>query len=150
MKAQGRQKVYYDQVHCKDREKYKVETLVLIKNSKKLSKKGSKMKPNWTGPYLIHEVLSKGTYRLSKPNRQSTSSKVQHDSFEDILPKRYSDIRHIVQDLHIIIFLNFRPTKRLTPHVRSELYRSLLQLNVPIYQHTIFFHNSTGRCRCRG
>ena len=35
MKAQGRQKVYYDQVHCKDREKYKVGTLVLIKNSKK-------------------------------------------------------------------------------------------------------------------
>ena len=28
MKAQGRQKVYYDQVHCKDREKYKVGTLV--------------------------------------------------------------------------------------------------------------------------
>eukprot|EP00731_Ephydatia_muelleri_P022608 Em0015g191a len=68
MKAQGRQKVYYDQVHCKDREKYKVGTLVLLKNSKKLSKKGSKMEPNWTGPYLIHEVLSKGTYRLSKPN----------------------------------------------------------------------------------
>ncbi|KAL5477394.1 hypothetical protein EMCRGX_G024189 [Ephydatia muelleri] len=39
-----------------------------IKNSKKHSKKGSKMEPNWTGPYLIHEVLSKGTYRLSKPN----------------------------------------------------------------------------------
>ena len=68
MKAQGRQKVYYDQVHCKDRENYKVGTLVLLKNSKKLSKKGSKMEPNWTCPYLIHEVLSKGTYRLSKPN----------------------------------------------------------------------------------
>ena len=68
MKAKGTQKVYYDQVHCKDREKYKVGTLVLIKNSTKLSKKGSKMEPNWTGPYLIHEVLSKGTYRLSKPN----------------------------------------------------------------------------------
>ena len=24
--------------------------------------------PNWTGPYLLHEILSKGTYRLSKPN----------------------------------------------------------------------------------
>eukprot|EP00731_Ephydatia_muelleri_P025084 Em0017g167a len=42
--------------------------LVNIKNSKKLSKKGSKMEPNWTSPYLIHEVLSKGTYRLSKSN----------------------------------------------------------------------------------
>eukprot|EP00731_Ephydatia_muelleri_P022317 Em0014g908a len=67
-KAQGRQKVYYDQIHCKDRELYEVGTLVLLKNSKKLTKKGSKMEPNWTGPYLIHEVLSKGTYRLSHPN----------------------------------------------------------------------------------
>eukprot|EP00731_Ephydatia_muelleri_P022827 Em0015g410a len=66
MKAQGRQKVYYDQVHCKDREKYKVGTLVLLKNSKKHSKKGSKMEPNWTGPYLIHEVLSKAV--LEDPN----------------------------------------------------------------------------------
>ena len=69
MKAQGRQKVHYDQVHCKDREKYKVGTLVLIKNSKKLSKKG----PRWSligqaTVHLIHEVLSNGTYRLSKPN----------------------------------------------------------------------------------
>ena len=53
MKAQGRQKVYYDQVHCKDREKYKAGTLVLIKNSKKLSKKGSRMEPNWTAPILF-------------------------------------------------------------------------------------------------
>ena len=67
-KAQGRQKVYYDQIHCKDRELYEVGTLVLLKNSKKLTKKGSKMEPNWTGPYLIHEVLSKGTYRLAHPN----------------------------------------------------------------------------------
>ena len=47
---------------------YKDGTLVLPKNSKKLLKKGSKMAPNWTGPFLIHEVLPKGTYRLSYPN----------------------------------------------------------------------------------
>ena len=68
MKAQGRQKVYYDQVHCKDREKNTVGTRVLLNNSKKLSKQGSTMEPNGTGHYLIHEILSKGTYRLSKPN----------------------------------------------------------------------------------
>ena len=44
MKAQGRQKVYYDQVHCKDREKYKVGTLVLIKNSRSFPKKH----PRWS------------------------------------------------------------------------------------------------------
>ena len=39
---------------------------MLLRNSKKLSKKGSKMEPNWIGPYVIHEVLYKGTYRLSQ------------------------------------------------------------------------------------
>ena len=127
-----------DRVHCKDREKCKVGTLALIMNSKKLSKQGSKMESNWTCPYLIHEVLSKGTYNLSKPNPlfKVQARKYNMTRLKIFLPKRYSDIRYIVQTLHIIIFLNFRSTKRLTPHVRrysSKLYRSLLQLNVPLY-----------------
>ena len=44
-KAQGRQKVYYDQIHCKDRELYEVGTLVLLKNSKKLIRKKG---PRWS------------------------------------------------------------------------------------------------------
>ena len=68
--AQGRQKKYYDLKHCTDRGKYKVGALVLLKNSKKLSRKGSKLEPNWTGPYCIHEVVGKGLYRL----RSSTNS----------------------------------------------------------------------------
>ena len=43
-KAQGRQKVYYDRIYCKDRELYEVGTLVLLKNGKKLTKKG----PRWS------------------------------------------------------------------------------------------------------
>lgn len=62
--AQGRQKKYYDLKHCKERGNYKVGVLVLLKNSKKLSRKGSKLEPNWTGPYCIHEVVGKGLYRL--------------------------------------------------------------------------------------
>lgn len=62
--AQARQKKYYDAKHCKDRGKYKVGALVLLKNSKKLSRKGSKMEQNWSGPYLIHDIVGKNTYRL--------------------------------------------------------------------------------------
>ena len=69
--AQGRQKKYYDAKHCKDKEMYKVGTLVLLKNSKKLSRKGSKLEPNWTGPYRINEVLKKGTFRLCSANNTS-------------------------------------------------------------------------------
>ena len=46
--AHQRQKFYYDAKHSNDKEKYKVGTLVLLQNSKKLSKKGSKMEPNLT------------------------------------------------------------------------------------------------------
>ena len=62
--AQERQKKYYDAKHCKDKEQYKVGAEVLLLNSKKLSRKGSKLEPTWIGPYSIHEVLPKGTYRL--------------------------------------------------------------------------------------
>ena len=64
--AQQQQKIYYDAKHCKDKEKYDVGALVLLKNSRKLSCKGSKMEPNWTGPYSIVEVAGKNTYRLCR------------------------------------------------------------------------------------
>ena len=51
--AQERQKKYYDTKHCKDKAQYKVGSLVLLFNSKKHSKKGLKLEPNWTGPYVI-------------------------------------------------------------------------------------------------
>ena len=50
--------------HCKNKAQYKVRASVLLQNCKKLSRKGSKLEPNWTGPYIINEVLSKGTFRL--------------------------------------------------------------------------------------
>ena len=65
--AQERQKRNYDKKHGKDEKDYKVGSLVLMKNSKKLSRKGSKMEQNWLGPYRIHESAGKGTYRLSNP-----------------------------------------------------------------------------------
>ena len=65
--AQERQKKYYDAKHCKDKEQYKVGAAVLLLNSNKLSRKGSELEQNWIGPYHIHEVLPKGTYRLCNP-----------------------------------------------------------------------------------
>ena len=55
--------------------------LVLVKNSKKLSRKGSKMELKWHGPYRIHNVLGKGTFKLCNVD---DSKKVQlwHDMGE--------------------------------------------------------------------
>ena len=63
--AQKRQKKYYNAKHSKDKQKVKVGAFVLVKNSRKLSRKGSKLEQNWMGPYKIDEVVGKGTFRLS-------------------------------------------------------------------------------------
>ena len=68
--AQERQKQQYNAKHSRDKGKYKVGALVLLKNSKKLSRKGSKMEPNWLGPYRIHKVLNKGTFQLCKTSNK--------------------------------------------------------------------------------
>ena len=79
--AQKKQKMHCDPKHCKDKCKYKVGALVLLKNSKKLSRKGCKQEPNWFGPYRIHEV---GTVRLS-----SLSNKVLAQTYNMTRLKLY-------------------------------------------------------------
>ena len=66
--AQERPKKYYDSEYSRDKAKYKIGTSVLLKNLKKLTRKSSKLEPNWTGPHKIKEVLSKGTFRLCNAN----------------------------------------------------------------------------------
>ena len=43
---------------------FTVGSLVLVLNSKKLSRKGGKMEPLWHGPHRIHEDLGKGCFKL--------------------------------------------------------------------------------------
>lgn len=62
--AQERQKKHYDAKHQKGC--FKENQKVLLKNMKKLSKKGDKMAPNWYGPYEIAEQIGRNTYRLRK------------------------------------------------------------------------------------
>ena len=44
---------------------------MLVKNSKKDSKKGDKQMKNWTGPFRILEDLGKGAYRLGDKDDSS-------------------------------------------------------------------------------
>ena len=74
--AQKRQKQQYDAKHSRGKEKYKVGALVLIKNSKKFSRKGSKMEPNWLGPYRIHKVLDKGPFQICKTSNNKFLTQV--------------------------------------------------------------------------
>ena len=62
--AQARQKKQYDARHQQG--SYKVGDIVLLKNMRKLSKKGDKVKPNWYGPYEVAERIGSNNYRLKK------------------------------------------------------------------------------------
>ena len=57
--AQKRMKKHYDAKHQQG--SFSVDQVVLVKNMKKLSKKGDKMDPNWTGPYEVAECLRRRT-----------------------------------------------------------------------------------------
>ena len=62
--AQERQKKHYDAKH--QQALFEIGQVVLVKNMKKLSKKGDKMEPNWTGPYEVAECVGNNNYRLRR------------------------------------------------------------------------------------
>ena len=99
-KAQCRQKIYYDAAHNIDKGQYKVGAVVLLRNSKKLTKKGSKMEPNWIGPYVVHEVLSKGTCRLSQVKKPN---KVWAQKFNISRLKLYHQIGLLTMSLYLVL-----------------------------------------------
>ena len=72
-KAQHIQKKYYDAKHFK--QDLAVGDKVLVKNSRRINRKGDKIMSKWVGPYTIAECVGKGVYKLeerkSKINRKS-------------------------------------------------------------------------------
>ena len=81
--AQERQKMQYDARHQQG--SYKEGESVLVKNMKKVSKKGDKMEQNWLGPYEIAECVGKNSYRLRRNGKtlkslyNSTRLKLFHE-----------------------------------------------------------------------
>ena len=54
--------------------------MVLLRNSKRDSKKGDKMTNKWLGPYEIAEVKDKGNYRLRNPSTKNILAKMVNAS----------------------------------------------------------------------
>lgn len=76
--AQARQKRNYDARHKQG--SFNVGDLALLKNMKKLSKKGDKLKPNWFGPYTIAECIGSNNYRLWKKGSKTKKMKSMYNS----------------------------------------------------------------------
>eukprot|EP00731_Ephydatia_muelleri_P031393 Em0022g907a len=82
--AQAKQKLYYDRKHAKA--EFKLGSPVLLRNMRKLSRKGGKMDDEWTGPFTIAEVCDKGLYLLKNEH-----GKVLKKLYNSIQLKTYEE-----------------------------------------------------------
>ena len=70
---QQKQKVYYDKRHCNPA-MFKVGNLVMLQNTKKRTKIGNGLQPNFTGPYKISEICDGCTVKMEPANLGMISS----------------------------------------------------------------------------
>ena len=82
--AQAKQKLYYDRKHAKA--EFKLGSPVLLRNMRKLSRKGGKMDDEWIGPFTIAEVCDKGLYLLKNEH-----GKVLKKLYNSIQLKTYEE-----------------------------------------------------------
>ena len=52
--------------------------LVLLRNSKRDTKKGDKMQPKWLGPYVVVSSTGKGVYRIKNPSSEKVLKNAVH------------------------------------------------------------------------
>ena len=92
--AQERQKKLYDARHQEG--SFKVGQMVLLQNKKKLSRKGDKMAPNWTGPYEVAECVGNNCYRLRKSDGSKQEFKSLFNSTRLKLFENRGNLKHKV------------------------------------------------------
>ncbi|CAI2188589.1 13402_t:CDS:2, partial [Funneliformis geosporum] len=89
-KAQEKQKEYHDK-KIKKTQYFKIGDKVLYYNAAKEKQWSGKLANKWKGPYYIHEVLLKGSYRLKEIEGQILKTPVN-----GIYLKRYKDRQNYV------------------------------------------------------
>ncbi|XP_069108857.1 sentrin-specific protease 5-like [Argopecten irradians] len=63
-----KQKIYYDQKN--EGTIFKPGELVLLKNKRRVNRKGDKIQSRWTGPFTIQEDVGKGVYRVEERKKK--------------------------------------------------------------------------------
>eukprot|EP00731_Ephydatia_muelleri_P009172 Em0004g1510a len=71
--AQAKQKLYYDRKHA--RTGFQLGDRVLLRNMRNLTRKGGKLKKEWSGTYVIDELCGKGLYRLKNESGEILKKK---------------------------------------------------------------------------
>src|SRR5215470_8340990 len=82
-KSQAKQKEYYDK-KIRVKETFKIGDKVLYYNAAKEKQWSGKFEDKWKGPYYIHDVLLKGSYRIKELNGKTLKTPVNGE-----LLKRY-------------------------------------------------------------
>jgi len=83
--SQRKQKERFDS-KLKEGKRFEIGDKVLLKDSAKEKQWSGKLEPKWKGPYYIHEIITKGAYRL-----RTVDGKVLRASTNVINLKLYQD-----------------------------------------------------------
>jgi hypothetical protein len=94
-KTQQKQKERHDRT-IKEKTVFRVGDKVLLKESSKEKQWTGKLSQNWKGPYYIHEVYGKGTYKL-----KTVGGKVLKATQNIKNLKRYYDRRDNLPSIHV-------------------------------------------------
>ncbi|CAB4441357.1 unnamed protein product [Rhizophagus irregularis] len=84
-KSQEKQKKYHDKKY-KTKKNFQIGDKVLYYDAAKEKQWSGKLEEKWKGPYYIHEIISKGSYKIKTMERR-----IQKTSVNGELLKEYSD-----------------------------------------------------------
>ncbi|CAB4435319.1 unnamed protein product [Rhizophagus irregularis] len=84
-KSQEKQKKYHDKKH-KTKKNFQIGDKVLYYDAAKEKQWSGKLEEKWKGPYYIHEIISKGSYKI-----KTMEGRIQKTPVNGELLKEYSD-----------------------------------------------------------
>ncbi|GBB87854.1 hypothetical protein RclHR1_14350003 [Rhizophagus clarus] len=89
-KSQENQKKYYDQKRLK--EGFNIGDKVLYYDASKEKQWSGKLEEKWKGPYYIHEIINKGSYRIKTMEGKIMKTPVNRELLKEYIDRRNFEV----------------------------------------------------------
>ncbi|GBC00758.1 hypothetical protein RclHR1_39690001, partial [Rhizophagus clarus] len=89
-KSQENQKKYHDQKRLK--EGFNIGDKVLYYDASKEKQWSGKLEEKWKGPYYIHEIISKGSYRIKTMEGKIMKTPVNGELLKEYIDRRNFEV----------------------------------------------------------
>ena len=85
-KSQKKQKLYHDKKN-KTKQKFQIGDKVLYYDAAKEKQWSGKLEEKWKGPYYIHEVVSKGSYKIKTMEGRTQKTPVNGELLKEYIDR---------------------------------------------------------------